>query len=208
MKTIELMVTPKSKLNEPWTVEEYLEFEKTSPVQHEYVDGQIYAMSGATKQHNRIVVALSSHLDQYLSDNQCEVFVQDVKVKVRETLYYYPDLVVSSEPPVTEDESDDYLAVNPILIVDVLSKTTARIDRIEKMNEYRNLAGLLEYIIIAQDEIQVEIYRHNQAGQPWEREIYTEPEEKMTFESIGAKVKLADIYRRVNFRAAPEAEEL
>jgi Uma2 family endonuclease len=199
------MVLAKLKEKEHWTVEEYLEFEKTSPVRHEYVEGQIYAMAGGTKNHNRITVDLTARLNDQLASGGCEAFASDVKVRVG-TLFYYPDVVVTCEPLTEAENEDDYIAKNPVLITEVLSKTTARTDRVEKMNEYQHLPSLREYVLIAQERMRVEVYRHEQAGAAWQSEVYTEPEAEVFFASVGAKIKVADIYRRVKF-AAPETEE-
>ncbi len=190
-----------------WTVEEYLEFEKPSPIKHEYVDGQIFAVAGESKNHNRIVGDLFLAISQHLTNSKCEVFVENIKVKVRPTLFYYPDLIVICEVSEESSGEDEYIAENPILIVEVLSKSTARTDRIEKMNEYLKLPGLREFAIIAQDQMRVEVYRHQHAGESWQGEIYTDANHETVFESVGAKVKIANIYRRVQFSAEPEADE-
>lgn len=199
------MVLARSK--EFWTVEEYLELEKKSPVKHEYVDGQIYAMSGASKNHNRIAGNLLIDFNQQLSEGKCEVFIGEIKVRVRPTLYYYPDLIVVCDPLSGVESEDEYIADSPTLIVEVLSKSTARTDRTEKMNEYQKLISLREYVLVSQDQIKVEVYRHSYAGEPWQKEIYTEPTQEAFFESIDLKIKLAEIYRRVQFSAISEETE-
>ncbi len=130
-----------------WTVEEYLEFEKTSQVRHEYVDGQIYLMDGDSKNHNRIAGGLGSLLNQHLADSNCEAFIENVKLRVRPTLFYYPDVVVTCGP-VDVDDEDDYVIDDPVLVVEVLSKSTARIDRTEKLREYQYLPNLREYVLV------------------------------------------------------------
>lgn len=187
------------KLKEHWTVEEYLEFEKTSPVRHEYVDGEIYAMAGESKNHNRIAVRLVSIFDQHLGSGRCEAFIENVKVKVRPSLYYYPDVVVTCEPDVFVEDDDDYIINDPILIVEVLSKSTARTDRIEKLREYKNLPNLREYLIISQFNVQVEVYRRQNAGEDWTKQTYSDLQSEIRFDSIGVTVSVADIYRRVRF---------
>lgn len=191
------MGLPKPK--EYWTVEEYLEFEKTSPVRHEFVDGEIYAMAGESKNHNRIAGRVFSILDQHLAGGRCEAFIENVKVKVRAPLYYYPDVVVTCEPSDVLEDNDDYVINDPVLIVEVLSKSTARTDRIEKLQEYKSLPNLREYVIVSQDRIQVEVYRRQNAGEDWTKQIYSGLQSEIHFDSIGVKVSLADIYRRVRF---------
>jgi Uma2 family endonuclease len=190
------MGLPKPK--EFWTVEEYLEFEKTSPVRYEYVDGQIYAMAGESKNHNRIAGHLYSIFDQHLANSNCEAFIENVKLQVRPTLFYYPDVVVTCGS-VDVDDEDDYVIDDPALVVEVLSKSTARIDRTEKLREYQYLPNLREYVIVSQHRVQVEVYRHQTAGEEWSKQVYSDLQSQVRFDSIGASVSLAEIYRRVRF---------
>ncbi|MGH9755623.1 MAG: Uma2 family endonuclease [Blastocatellia bacterium] len=182
-----------------WTVEEYLEFEKTSPVRHEYVDGEIYAMAGESKNHNRIAGRVYSILDQRLAGSHCEAFIENVKVRVRPTLYYYPDVVVTREPEAVVEDDDDYVINDPVLIVEVSSKSTARTDRTEKLSEYKNLPNLREYVIISQYRVQVEVYQRQNEREDWTKQIYSDLQSEIHFDSIGVKISLADIYRRVRF---------
>ncbi|MEP7337684.1 MAG: Uma2 family endonuclease [Acidobacteriota bacterium] len=194
-----------SKLKDHWTVEEYLAFEKTSPVRHEYVDGLIFAMAGESKNHNRLASKICTRLNLHLEDDRCEVFIENVKVKVSPTRYYYPDVVVSCNEP-TEDE-DAYIIEDPVMILEVLSPTTKRNDRVEKMNAYQKLASLREYIIVSQERVRIEIYRHQAAGETWQCEVFDGLEAEASFESVGLTMNLADIYRRVRFAAEGEEEQ-
>lgn len=187
------------------TVEEYLAFEEQSPIRHEYVDGAIYAMSGASKNHARIAGNIFSHLNALLYGKKCEPYIVDVKLKASSSRYYYPDVVVTCEAA-AEDPEDEYLIIQPILIVEVLSPSTQRTDKVEKFNSYQQIPGLLEYIIVAQEEIKVEVYRHYKASDPWQGEVFTEINESLTFESIGLSLSLSDIYRRISFSTQSEGE--
>ena len=194
------------KLKESWTVEEYLDFEQASPVRHEYVDGQLYAMAGASRNHNRVMLDLAGWFNDHLGGSSCEAFAADIKVKVGRTRYYYPDVLVTCTPLI--EGEDDYIVAAPVLIVEILSSSTKRTDRIEKMREYRNLPGLREYVLVHQDVMRVEIYRHSAPGEEWQPEIYADPEAEVRFESIGLSAGLRDIYRRVKFseEAGKESE--
>ncbi len=185
------------------SVKQYLASEAEWPTRREYVDGQVYDMAGASMGHTRIVRNLSRRLDVHLEMGDCEVSTNDLKVRVSETVYYYPDLVVTCESL----PDDAFLCEKPLLVVEVLSPTTARMDRIEKMNAYQNLPGLREYVIISQDRMRIEVYRHEQAGETWQCEAYTGPEQEVPFASVGAKIQLADIYRRVRFFMTEEHKE-
>lgn len=194
-----------AKAKPHWTVEEYLAFEKTSPIRHEYVSGQLYAMAGGTKNHNRIVLDLAGVLNRKLNRSGCEAFTSDVKVYVNPEVYYYPDVVC--EELTENEEEEDYLAENPILLVEVLSKSTQRTDRFEKMREYQFLPSLREYVLIEQTHYQVEVYRHAAAGESWQKDIYTEPEQEIFLASVKASFTLAEIYARVRFGVTIEDEE-
>ncbi|MEK7830566.1 MAG: Uma2 family endonuclease [Acidobacteriota bacterium] len=204
------MAQAKRKLQEAetrkhWTVEEYLAYEMTNPVRHEYVDGQLFAMAGESKNHNRLASNVLSRLIFDLAGSKCEAFFENVKVKVSPTRYYYPDVVISCSEP--EEDEDAYVIENAVLIVEVLSPSTQRNDRVEKMNAYQKLVGLREYVIISQESVRLEIYRHEQADEVWQCEVFEDLESEVTFQSVGLSLKLADIYHRVRFIAENEEEE-
>lgn len=189
-----------------FTVEEYLAFEEQSSIRHEYVDGVIYAMSGASKNHARLSSNIAFRFHAFLEGMPCESYQTEVKVKASDSRYYYPDVIVTCEAA-AEDPEDPYLIVQPILLVEVLSPTTKRTDKVEKFNAYQQIPGLLEYVIVAQDQMRVEIYRHRKAGDVWQGEVFTEPNEQVLFESVGLRLSLADIYRRVSFPIQTEGED-
>jgi Uma2 family endonuclease len=174
------------------SVEDYLKYEKDSPVKHEYVDGQIYAMAGASAQHIRIAGNLFNRLDDHLAEDECEPFVSDMKVYVNETLFYYPDVVVACDKP------DPYYRREPILLVEVTSPTTERIDRHEKLPAYKNIKSLKELLFVAQDRVQVEIYRRQPDG-AWQTEVLTDLNEALHLQSVGLTLRIAQVYRRVTF---------
>ncbi len=190
-----------------WTVEEYLAFEKTSPVRHEYVSGQLYARVGGTKKHHRIANDLGVTLNRQFAQRRhpYEAFASDVKVHVNPEVYYYPDVVVACEE-LAEDE-DEYIAENPVLLVEVLSKRTQRTDRYEKMREYQFLPSLREYLLIEQTHYQVEVYRHTAAGEAWQKEVYTALEQEVVLASVKTSFTLAESYARVRFGANSEEGE-
>jgi Uma2 family endonuclease len=119
-----------------------------------------------------------------------------MKVKVAEDLYYYPDVVVTCDPP----GGDPYFRTQPRLIVEVISPSTARTDRHEKLVAYRGLPTLQEYVLVMQDEMLIEIHRRQNDGQ-WGIETFTQPEEVIHFASVGLSCSLADIYRNVRWDA-------
>lgn len=184
------------------SVEDYLTGEKDSPVKHEYVDGYIYAMAGASKRHNRIAINLTRRLDEHLEGQSCEVFIGDMKVYVSPTIYYYPDVVVACDPP----DGDEYTSHQPILIIEVLSASTAKTDRREKLRNYRNLPGLLEYVMVAQDRVRIETWRRRE-GDEWEIEFLTRLDDTLELESVGLSVSVAQVYRNVRLDEVLGPEE-
>lgn len=174
------------------TVAEYLEMEKTSEVKHEYLDGNIYAMSGASKRHNIVCNNLNHHLDPHLRGGPCQIYTFEVKVYIEAlNTFYYPDLVVACDP----DDSDDYFVKKPVLIVEVESPTTSGIDRREKLMAYRKLPSLREYVILAQDRISAEMCRREDGD--WLSELVG-PDENLRLESVGVTIPLASLYEGID----------
>jgi Uma2 family endonuclease len=181
------------------SVAEYLEGEKDAAVRHEYVAGQAYAMAGASARHNRIAGNIFSRLNDLLDGAECEPFISGMKVRVAPDLVYYPDVVVTCDPP----GGDPYVRTEPRLVVEVLSPSTERADRREKLAAYENCASVVEYAIVSQDRMLVEL--HRRAGDGWQTELFTEPDERCAFDSVGLTLTLADIYRNVRFDEPAEA---
>jgi Uma2 family endonuclease len=186
------MVLPKFKAQ--ISVEEYLEGEKNSPVRREYFYGEVYAMAGATDNHNRIVVEMATLLNMHLRGSRCEPFVGDIKVRVNPNVYYYPDILVSYE----ENPEDAHFRDEPVLIVEVTSDSTREIDRREKRAAYLQMPSVHEYVIVEQKKMLVEIHRRQPDGR-WLTHFYNRPEEEFEFVSINLKMTVAEIYRRVAF---------
>jgi len=176
------------------SVAEYLEWEKDSTVRHEYLDGEVYAMSGATRRHNRVANNLNIQLSLRLGGGPCQVFISDVKVYIEAfNFFYYPDLVVTCDP----EDNDEYFAKRPVLVVEVESPSTSAIDRREKLIAYRKLESLQEYLMLAQDRISCEIYRRDQAGNWWSEQLG--PDRELRLESVGVSLPLASLYDGVTF---------
>ncbi|HEX7999070.1 MAG TPA: Uma2 family endonuclease [Pyrinomonadaceae bacterium] len=148
------------------TPEEYLAVERKAEYKSEYVDGVMYAMSGATFKHNVIVANVIIELGQQLKGRPCRALPSDIKVRVPDSRkYFYPDVSVVCGEPQFQDERADVI-LNPTLIVEVLSESTAAFDRGEKFQAYQQLAALQEYLLISQDKILVEQYVR-QAREKW-----------------------------------------
>ena len=174
-------------------VDDYLEGEKESPIRHEYVDGHVFAMAGASDRHNLIAGTVYARLLDLLSSGPCRAFISDMKVMVQPSVYYYPDVVVACDPP----GGDPYTRTQPILVIEVTSPSTQRADRFEKLPAYKRIASLVECVLISQVQMFVEV--HRRAGGEWETELLTRPEDQLRLESVGLRMTLSEIYRTVEF---------
>ncbi len=181
------MGVPKLKLK--ISVDDYLESEKVSEVRHEYVDGEIYAMAGVSKNHNRINRKLLNAIQDKLDGSNCETFFTDVKVQVKKlNRFYYPDLIVVCG----EDTESEYIITQPTIIVEILSPGTAGTDRREKMFAYQEIDSLQEYLMIDQETEFAELYRRRDDGLwSW---ITFESDEDLELESIRFTMPMAELY--------------
>ena len=170
------------------TEEEYLKAELTNEIKHEYIDGYVYAMSGASKNHDRISGNVYRKFGNHLDKPPCEPFTSDMKVKVG-SKYFYPDVTVVC----LDDLSSDYFTQSPTIIVEVLSKTTRRRDETLKRMTYQTIPTLKEYVLIEQDFVDVEVCRKSEG---WVSNHYFMGDE-VTFESIALTVPVEEIYARV-----------
>ncbi|MDM9384859.1 Uma2 family endonuclease [Chlorogloeopsis sp. ULAP01] len=154
--------------------EEYLEGEKVSQIKHEYIDGQVYAMAGASDAHVTISMNLSMLLRNHLRGSGCRVYMAEMKAQIEViNRYYYPDIMVTCD---ARDREFEYFKCHPKLIVEVLSDSTEAFDRGKKFADYRHLESLQEYVLISQDTMSVECFRRNEKGR-WELYPYEKGEE-------------------------------
>ncbi|RKU21165.1 hypothetical protein C6499_22335 [Candidatus Poribacteria bacterium] len=177
------------------TPEEYLTWERKQPFKNEYHNGQIIAMSGASRWHNGITVDIAVQLSNQLMGKECEVYISQMRVGTSpEVSYFYPDVIVVCGEPRFEDDTLDTL-LNPIVVVEVLSPSTAAFDRGEKFESYKQLASLQEYILISQDSVRVEHYQCE--GAQWPHNRFQHLEDTLSLASVECEVPLRVIYRRV-----------
>jgi Uma2 family endonuclease len=148
--------------------EEYLALEARSPVRHEYVCGEVYAMTGASLRHNVIALNIAALLRAHLRGTPCRAFVSDAKLRIAKAgAYYYPDVMVTCDPRHLTVGSNDQVVEAPRVVIEVLSTSTEAVDRREKLIAYRGIPSLEEYVLVAQDEAKIEIHRrHGDIG--WE----------------------------------------
>ncbi len=168
--------------------DDYLQGELISETKHEYVGGQVYAMAGASRNHERISSNVQGEIRSHLKEKPCEAFGADMKVKAGNN-FFYADVMVVCE----EENRPEYYTESPVLIVEVLSKSTRRMDETTKRLAYFNIPGLQEYVLIEQDIVDVEICRRNRG---WISEHYFMGDE-VHFETIDLRLAVEEIYARV-----------
>jgi len=177
----------------PFSEEEYLRLEAQSPIKHEYVNGEMFAMTGGTLRHNTIAGNMLVALRGHLRETPCRVFINDVRVRVEKAhSYYYPDLLVTCARGAQAIDLNAVTVDDPVLVIEVLSASTEATDRREKLLAYRSLPSLSEYVLISQDDARVEIHRRR-GDIGWEKIEYSGPE-TVELTSIGLKIGMREIY--------------
>ena len=179
------------------TPEEYLLKEREAEFKSEFRDGQIIAMPGASRHHCLISGNIFAELHIQLRDGHCEVYMNDMRVKIpKRGIYTYPDVVVVCDEPLFEDDHFDNL-LNPTVIVEVLSPSTEDYDRNEKFSSYQTIESLQEYILVAQDDVHVE--QHVRKNGKWDLTIFTSLNDLLQLGSIACQLAIKAIYEKVRF---------
>ena len=171
------------------SIDDYLQGELSREIKHEYLDGQVYAMAGASKNHQRIIANMVATFVQHLKNTPCDTFSSDIKVRVSDLAFFYPDVIVTCQ----DNSGDSYYTEQPLIIVEVLSKSTRRTDETIKRRLYQTLPSLQEYVLIEQDIVDIEICRRDQGWQP---EHYFMGDE-ISFAAIDLTLSVNEIYERV-----------
>ncbi|OJJ18876.1 hypothetical protein BKI52_25235 [marine bacterium AO1-C] len=179
-----------------YSYEEYLALEQQDGIRYEYYQGEVFAMAGGTKRHNRISKNLVTALDSSLGDD-CESFIGYVKVEIFSQGYYvYPDVVVTCDPQDLEDDQKAFIR-NPSLIIEVLSKSTQNYGKEHKKDAYMRLPALEYYVLVSQEQCLVKLYERRQDF--WAYTFYDDANQSITFPKLNLTLKVGDIYKRVNF---------
>lgn len=185
------------------TEAEYLAQERLASFKSEYLDGETFAMAGASLPHNRISVNTLALLRPQLEGRGCDVFTSDLRIRVSQTgLYTYPDLVVVCGEPELLDEQNDTL-LNPKLIIEILSRSTEAYDRGQKFGHYRTIASLTDYVLISQERPLIEHFSRSRGI--WELRTAEGLEATLELPSIGCRLALAEVYRRVKLLGERQA---
>ena len=178
------------------TPEEYLELETQSPIKHEYIDGEVYAMAGTTDTHNTIALNFAILIRAHLRGTNCRVYFADIKARLEQcNCFYYPDLLVTCD---TRDQETSTYKRFPKLIIEVLSESTEAFDRGDKFNDYQTLYTLEEYVLVNTKHQRVEIFQRHKQGE-WIFKTYTPSSESFSLESLNLTVSLTDLYEDVTF---------
>jgi len=176
--------------------DEYLAGELLAEARHEFVNGQVYAMSGASDNHGRIAGNVFALLHSHLKGNPCEPFGSDMKLRVQaesETLGYYPDVMVVCDP----GDNNRYFRERPTVLFEVVSQSTERLDKREKLLAYKTIPSLQEYVILEQSRPGALVYRRSAS---WKPEGIEGPEGTVRLDSLGCSLAFADLYARVEWR--------
>ncbi len=178
-----------------YTAEEYLALERNASNKNEFHDGQIYAMTGASRKHNLITINIARELSLQLKNRTCETYSGDMRIKAATAQnYHYPDAVVVCGTPEFEDAHVDTL-LNPTLLIEVLSPSTESYDRGAKFAHYRKIASLQEYLLVSQDQPSIE--RYLRQGDVWILSEAIGLDATIPLESIDCQLKLYEVYDKV-----------
>ena len=175
------------------SVEEYLEGELHSQLRHEYVEGRVYAMAGASDDHNRIAGNVFSFLHSALRGKPCEPFMSDMKARISSQLassFYYPDVLVACDPT----DNEKYYRERPVVIVEVLSRQTRRTDEREKAMAYRLVSSVEVYLLVEQDCLRITVL--HRADNDWHREVIEGRTAALKLECLGLEIPMERIYER------------
>jgi Uma2 family endonuclease len=184
------------------SAEQYLELDRSAEFRSEYFDGQMFLMSGGTRNHSRVVGNALAALHRQLGDSACEVAGSDLRLaSSKHPSYTYPDIVVTCGPDKFLDNRRDTIT-DATLVIEVLSPSTRNYDRGEKFLFYRSLPSFSEYLLLSQDSIRAEHHVRQPDG-AWLFREFTSASDVVELKSIGCSLQLESLYRRVEFEPKP-----
>lgn len=187
-----------------YSVEEYMALEAASEVRHEFYRGEIWAMAGATANHNTIALRCGARLLPIAEGRGCRVFTENVQLEVAQGLQYtYPDVMVTCHD---EDVTAERTMRHPLLLIEVLSPSTSDRDRVWKLFRYQRLASLRHYLLISQQYQAVEWYCRTNETSEWQRQLLTKPEEAVEIPELATRLLLADIYANLRIPLVTDNE--
>ena len=178
------------------SMDEYLTSERQGSLRHEYVDGRVIARAGANRWHNILVSNTAVALGSRMHGHKAEIYISNMKVKLRNSLVCYPDLVIVAGEPAFADPNSSDLLLNPTAIVDIFSNQTNSSDKTTKLESYLAMDSIKEFVLLKEEEMRVEQYARQNAKQ-WIYRIYNERDDVVSFELINYKVSVSEIYAQV-----------
>lgn len=176
-----------------YSYEEYLLLERESPIRHEFLNGEVWAMAGGSLDHSAIAVNVTTLLRTALGERRCRVFNTDLRIRVKETgLATYPDAsVICGRAELDPDDSKGHTVVNPTLLVEVLSPSTENYDRGEKLAHYKRIPSLREVMLVAHDDRRVDLWRRTESG--WMQLVFRDGD-RIELTSLDCTLPLRDVY--------------
>ena len=185
-----------SRQNSYLTPEKYLQLEAKSDIKHEYIDGEVYAMAGATDTHVTIALNIAILLRNHLRGSGCRVYISDMKVRIEsKNRFYYPDVLVTCED---RDRENSTFKQFPSLIIEVLSDSTEASDRGDKFADYQSLPSLQEYVLVNTKKARIECFRRTK-DDLWLLQFYELEDSQFELTSIDFNGKISDVYEEVEF---------
>jgi Uma2 family endonuclease len=182
----------------PMTEAEYLALEASSEYKHEYSQGSVYAMTGGSIRHGVITVNIGTQLNNQLANRDCTVTSSDVRIYIaRKQAYRYPDVMVFCGDPAYVRERIDTIS-NPVVLIEVLSPSTALVDRNDKLLEYTRVESLQAYLLVSQHEPRIERYMRHESGE-WLYTIASGLDSEIALPAIGCTLALSKVYQKVTF---------
>lgn len=183
------------------TVEEYLAWEETNFEKHEYIDGEVRCMAGATGRHNRIMSNTNTAIGRQLDDSDCFLLSSEMRVKASASRYVYPDLsaVCGEEEFARESQME---LVNPVIVIEVTSPSTLDIDRGEKKDFYFEVPSIQAYLIIDQHRVCAELSARAEAG--WLTKAYERLDDHIPLDALNCELALSQVYRGITFETQPD----
>lgn len=192
-----MIASPKT----PLSAEDYLALETTSAQKHEFIDGRVFAMAGATDSHITIALNVAMLLQSHLRGTECRTYISDMKLRIdRQNCFYYPDVFVTCD---ARDRETNTFKRHPAAIVEVLSKSTEAFDRGDKFADYRTLETLREYILINHRHRRVECFRRSESNR-WVLHTYTSETPRIDLAIANITLNLADVYEDVELEDRAE----
>ncbi len=180
-----------------YTAEDYLKLERRDAAKQEYSNGKQVAPTGSSRRHNLIGSNTTIAIGSRVRGHKCEVYVNDMRVKLAPHNYCYPDVVVVNGEPAFEGKELDIL-LNPTVIVEIMSRQTLYHDKTEKLDRYLAMESVREILLIKEEGMRVEHY-HKQTQNQWTYKIYLNREDIISIESINCKISMGEIYSQIKF---------